>query len=84
MNVASGSRQLSPWSRYVSAQASAGHTTAPGDFGSLVQRLVAYKPQYQFKVLSARLKAHQVRVLRQAAGGAGPNLPETSRVPAAA
>ena len=69
MMVASDSRQLPQCPRQVPAQASAGQAAAPSDFETLVQRFIAYKPSYQFKVLSARLKAHQVRVARQAAAG---------------
>jgi hypothetical protein len=50
----------------VFAQASAGQSAASSDFENLVQRLIAYKPEHQFKVLLARLKAHQVRAVRQA------------------
>jgi hypothetical protein len=67
MKVASNFRQQRQYSRHASAQALAGPTAAPSDFENLVQRFIAYKPEHQFKVLSARLKSHQVRVMRQSA-----------------
>ena len=70
MKIDSDSRQRPSWSRHVSAQTPAGRTAAPNDFQRLVQRFLAYKPEHQFKVLSARLKAHQLRVVRQAVAGA--------------
>ena len=67
MEVASDSRPLLQYSRHAPAQALAGQTAAPSDFENLVQRFIAYKPEHQFKVLSGRLKAHQVHAARQAA-----------------
>jgi len=66
MKVACNVCQLPQCSPHVFAQASAGQSAASSDFENLVQRLIAYKPEHQFKVLLARLKAHQVRAVRQA------------------
>ena len=62
MKIESDSRQQARGLRQSSAQPSAGQTAAQSDFENLRQRLIAYKPEHQFKVLSARLKAHQVRL----------------------
>jgi len=69
MKVITDSRQLAHGSRPTSAPAAAAQATAPSNFEKLVQRFIAYKPEHQFKVLSARLKAHQLHLSRQAAVG---------------
>ena len=65
MKIESDSRQQARGLRQSSAQPSAGQTAAQSDFENLRQRLIAYKPEHQFKVLSARLKAHRVRIAQR-------------------
>jgi hypothetical protein len=68
MKLASGScKPPRSWQYAPERTASAGQTTAASDFENLVRRFIAYKPRHQFKLLSARLKAHQLRMTRQAA-----------------
>ena len=74
MKLATDSRQLAQRSREALAPAATLQAPASSSFEDLVQRFIAYKPEHQFKVLSARLKAHQLQVVRQAAMGCRPRV----------
>lgn len=67
--IATDFRRLARSTRNAPAPASAVPAIAPSDFENLVQRLVAYKPEHQFKVLAARLKAQHLLVVGQAGKG---------------